>query len=50
LNDSAKLNNDLNAQELKKTMIKEALEAGVPGMENEVANFMKQQITRICMQ
>jgi hypothetical protein len=45
LNDVAKLNNDLKAQQLKKAdwaIIKDALEVGVPGMENVAAHFMKQ--------
>jgi hypothetical protein len=28
-------------------MIKEALEAGVPGMQDAATNFMKQQITNM---
>jgi hypothetical protein len=50
LNETAKLNNDLKAQQLKKTdwaMIKEDLEASVPGMENVAANVMKQQFTNL---
>jgi hypothetical protein len=40
------LNNKLKVQQLKKAdwvMIKESLEAGVPGMEAVAPNFMKHQ-------
>jgi hypothetical protein len=50
LNDADKLNNDLKAHQLKKAdgaMIKEAMEAGIPGMENVAANFMKQQFANL---
>jgi hypothetical protein len=50
LNEAAKLNNYLKAQQLKKAdwaMIKEALEAGVQGMESVAANFMKQQFANL---
>jgi hypothetical protein len=50
LNDAAKLNNDLKAQQLKKAewaMVKDALEADVPGMENVAPNFMKHQFDNI---
>jgi hypothetical protein len=50
LNACAHLNNLLKAQQLKKAdwaMTKEALEAGVPGMEAVAANFMKQQFSSL---
>jgi hypothetical protein len=50
LNDAAKLNNNLKAQQLKKAdwaMIKEVLEVSFSGMKNVAANFTKQQFTNL---
>jgi hypothetical protein len=50
LNDAAKLNNDLKTHQLKKSdwaMTKEALEVGVPEIENAAANFMNQQFANL---
>jgi adenylosuccinate synthase len=50
LNNAAKLNNNLKAQQLKKAewaMIKDDLEHSAPGMENVAANFMKQQFANL---
>jgi hypothetical protein len=46
LNACARLNNEMKARQLKNdnwAMNKEALEAGVPGMDDVVANFIEQQ-------
>jgi hypothetical protein len=48
INAAAKLNNALKYQKMKLTkwaMIKEALEAGVPGMQEVAAPFMKREFT-----
>jgi hypothetical protein len=50
LNNAAKLNNDLKAHQLKRVvwaMLKDALEAGVPGIQDVATHLMKQQFTKL---